>query len=233
MGRTFPLTPCPLPRLIGSRGIARASRAALVSACVVLAPPLLDGAEANPSGGQPNAPAGQPPAGQAATSQGSAVRAPTAHAAMEAAARRLVYPRWEPASGLAGEPFRSPSLGLQAPDMRLADFQVAAVPGQAGLRRFVAAALLEPQGFPAPYTLLEVAVLEQGDAGLRLLGNLKVRVDSGHGSGGLRMHLPPPEPPSGHALRFEVRVTDAADSLRHRFRQDRDGIALLESIIAR
>ena len=117
--------------------------------------------------------------------------------------------------------------------MRLADFQVAAVPGRAQPSRFVAAALLEPQGFPAPYTLLEVAVLEQGDAGLRLVDNLKVRVDSGGGPGGLRMHLPRPDAPTGKDLRFEVRVTDAAGSLQHRFRQDRAGIALVESIIAR
>ena len=149
-----------------------------------------------------------------------------------AAARRLLYPRWDSATGLAGEPFRSPSLGLEAADVRLVDFQVAAVPDAAHGSRLVAAALLEPEGFPAPYTLLEVAVLEQGDSGLRLLDNLKVRVDSGSGPAGLRMRLPPPgrQPPQG--LRFEVRVTDEAGSLRHRFRHDRHGIALLESLIA-
>ena len=117
--------------------------------------------------------------------------------------------------------------------MRLADFQVAAVPDSAHRARFVAAALLEPQGFPVPYTLLEVAVMERGDTGLRLIDDLKVRVDSGSGPGGLRMALPPPGRQTAQALRFEVRVTDAVDSLRHRFRHDRDGIALLESIIAR
>jgi hypothetical protein len=117
--------------------------------------------------------------------------------------------------------------------VRLADFQVAAVPDAAQESRLVAAALLEPEGFPAPYTLLEVAVLEQGDSGLRLLDNLKVRVDSGSGPAGLRMQLPPPGRQAPRGLRFEVRVTDEAGSLRHRFRHDRHGIALLESIIAR
>jgi hypothetical protein len=146
------------------------------------------------------------------------------------AVRHLLYPRWDPASGLAGEPFRSSSLAREAPDMRLADFRVVAVPDSS---RLVAAALLEPQGFPAPYTLLEVAVLDRDAAGLRLLDNLKVRVDRGSGPGGLRMGRPRAERPDARGLGFEVPVTDDADRLRHRFRHDRGGIRLVESTIAR
>ncbi len=218
MGRASPRPAC-LPPLAGSS----ATRAVTLTLLVVLLAVA--------------------PTRAAATGEGEW---PAEHAAagpIAADARRLLYPRWDAASGLAGEPFRSPSLGLEAADMRLADFQVARVPDAAHRSIVVAAALLEPQGFPAPYTLLEVAVMEHGAAGLRLLDNLKVRVDSGSGPAGLRMRLQPPgrqppgrQPPGrqpSQGLRFEVRVTDVAGSLLHRFRHDRDGIALLESIIAR
>lgn len=160
-------------------------------------------------------------------------------------ARSVLYPAYDAATRMTGESFESPSLSRRAENMTLADFEVAVVPGRALL---VAAALLKPLGFPPSYTLLEVALLEVVQPEVTLLdravnsldlrANLKVRVDSGAGDGRLMMRLlaPPFRFAAGSQtdrrdeVRFEVVVTEAAQSLRHRFRATVDGVRLIESI---
>ncbi len=156
-------------------------------------------------------------------------------------ARLALYPAYDDATRLTGETFRSPSLSRQAPDMRLADFDLVAVPrraqGDAG-GLFVVAGLLKPIGFPPSYTLVEVALVQRGPSGLALRANLKVRVDSGEGDGRLTMALQPAVSrllDSGSdrgrlEVRFDVLVSEAADRLRHRFRIIGDRIELIESL---
>ena len=145
-------------------------------------------------------------------------------------ARRALYPAYDEATLLTGEAFVSRSLGREAPDMLLQDFNLAAVPGTA---RFVAAALLKPAGFAPPYTLLEVAVLQplRGAAGMRVLHNLKVRVDDGTGAGQVQMQLGSVEGRTPALAGFEVTVTADGQAVRHRFSQGPRGLVLVESLV--
>ena len=166
-------------------------------------------------------------------------------------ARSALYPAYDESTMLTGEAFRSRSLGHEAADMLLQDFNLARVPGST---RLVAAALLKPTGFPASYTLLEVAVLQhvpgagmsppgrpkgeyrsaQHEGGpVHLVNNLKVRVDPGTGSGELQMQLTRVSRRAPAVVGFDVVVTADGEALRHRFRQDESDLALVESVPAR
>lgn len=163
-------------------------------------------------------------------------------------ARRVLYPAFDATTGMTGETFVSRSLGRRAEDMALVYFDLAVVsegiPGSAAHGIHVAAAILKPVGFPPSYTLIEVARLDPGPDGLRLVANLKVRVDSGVGDGRLTMRLEARSVgvagaagavsrPGPDAVRFDVVVIEAGTALRHRFAADGDRITLVESVPAR
>jgi hypothetical protein len=161
------------------------------------------------------------------------LRIPAAAAALDelpAAARRALvalYPGYDAATRLTGESFRSSSLQRETSDVTLRDFAIAQVPGTS---RQAAAALLKPVGFPASYTLLEVAVVhEAADGVVSLLKNLKVRVDSGSGSGEVRMKLARAAAHDKGLTTFDVIVEEEGESLRHRFRHERDRLLLVGS----
>lgn len=144
------------------------------------------------------------------------------------AARAALYPGYDEATMQAGESFTSPSLKLEAPDMVLRDFNLRAVSGSS---RFIAAALLKPLGFPQSYGLLEVALLQRAaHGGFELQKNLKVRIDSGTGSGDLLMQLGPVSLAAPATIRFDVIVTEDGSKLRHRFRHDGKRLVLIDSV---
>ena len=68
---------------------------------------------------------------------------------------------------------------------------------------------------------------------VHLVNNLKVRVDPGTGSGELQMQLTRVSRRAPAVVGFDVVVTADGEALRHRFRQDESGLALVESVAAR
>ncbi len=142
-------------------------------------------------------------------------------------ARATLYPGFDEATRLTGEAFRSPSLERDAANMSLAEFVIEPVAGSSDT---VAAALLKPVDFPPFYTLLEVALLRGGPGlGLELRDNLKVRVDTGSGSGVMQIRLARVERPETGVTTFQVVVSGDGQALAHHFTHRGTRLALVAS----
>lgn len=142
-------------------------------------------------------------------------------------ARATLYPGFDEATRLTGEAFRSPSLERDAANMSLAEFRIEPVAGSSDI---VAAALLKPIGFAPFYTLLEVALLRGGPGPrLELRDNLKVRVDSGSGSGVMQIRLARVQRGETAITTFQVVVSGDGQALAHQFEHRGTRLVLVAS----
>lgn len=169
-----------------------------------------------------------PPSSSPSTDQADAQADARPHlAGLAGLARITLYPGFDEATRLTGEAFRSPSLERDAADTALADFRIEPVAGSSDI---VAAALLKPVDFPPFYTLLEVALLRGGPGpGLALRDNLKVRVDTGSGSGVMQIRIARVERPQTGVTTFQVVVSGDGPALAHLFMHRGTRLALVSS----